>query len=212
MYLYLQAKFRANRNKNEKQLDNQKQKEEQKKRRDNLTQEKKDAIKKKDRLRKQKKAQEKWSNYLYQEEAQKNAADEDVEKEIAPKTPFSRSAERARDKVYRRKVRKGMSEAEKEFERVYNLLQMRDSREKRNGKEHLLDNLKAKQGMRDLREKGRVIGKDFMMRGKREKDEEILWWSFWNKGKIFKDVLRDKKPETAQAMKEQDEVFCAPTV
>ena len=207
MYLYLQAKFRANRTKEERKIANQKQKEEQKQRRDNLTQEKKEAIKEKDRLRKQKKAQEKRNNYLCQEQAQKNNEDENVEEETVSKTPFSRSAERVRDKEYRRKVRKEMSEAEKEFERVYNLLQMRDSREKRNGKEHLQDNLKAKRGMRDLREKGRVIGKDFMMRGKREKDEEILWWSFWNKGKIFKDVLKDKKPETAEAMKEKEELL-----
>ena len=50
-----------------------------------------------------------------------------------------------------------MTEAEKEYERVDNILMMRQKRQARDGKRHLLDNLKAKQGMRDLREKGRVV-------------------------------------------------------
>ena len=61
--------------------------------------------------------------------------------------------------------------------------------------------------MRDLKEKGRVIGIDFLRRGKREKDEEVLWWRFWNSGKMYKDLLQIKRPETAAAMKEKEDLL-----
>ena len=170
-----------------------------------MTKEMKEAIRKKDRLRKQKKVQEKSNLYLSQEG---RTEDEDDKRVIPPKTTtFSRSAERERDMLYRRDVRKGMSEAEKEYANMYNLLKMRNARENRDGKEHLLDNLRAKQGMRDLREKGRVVRIAFMRRCMREKDEEVLWWSYWNKGKIYKKILEDKRPETAAALREKEDLL-----
>ena len=60
-----------------------------------------------------------------------------------------------------------MTATEIEYEQVYNLLKQRKSRQSRDGKAHLLDNLKAKKGMRDLKEIGRVFA--YMGRGKREK-------------------------------------------
>ena len=69
----------------------------------------------------------------------------------------------------------------------------------------MLDNLKAKKNMRDLKEIGRVF--TFMKRGKREKDEEVLWWSFWIKGKQFKDVLTEKKPEIAAKMIAKEDIL-----
>ena len=65
-----------------------------------------------------------------------------------------------------------MTATEIEYEQVYNRLKQRKSRQARDGKAHLLDNLKAKKGMRDLKEIGRLFA--FMARGKREKDEEVL--------------------------------------
>ena len=53
-------------------------------------------------------------------------------------------------------MRKGRTEAEIEYENVDILLQKRKARKASDGKQHLLDNLRAKQGMRDLREHGRV--------------------------------------------------------
>ena len=185
-------------------MDNQKQKAKQKEKRANMTKEMKEAIRKKDRLQKQKKAQEKWNLYLSQEGRTK---DDDDKRAIPPKTPFSRSAERESDRLSRRKVRKGMSEAEKEYESVYNLLKMRNARKNRDGKEHLLDNLRAKQGMRDLKEKGRVVRIAFMRRCMREKDEEVLWWSYWKKGKMYKNILKDKRPETAAALTEKEDML-----
>ena len=111
------------------------------------------------------------------------------------------------NREYKRRIRKGATEAENEYERVCNILKMRQGRQERDGKKHLLDNLKAKQGMRDLREKGRVVGREFMRRAKKYKDEEVLWWSYWSMGKTFKDVLMKKRPEAAAAMKEKEDLL-----
>ena len=91
-----------------------------------------------------------------------------------------------------------------EYEQIYDLLRKRHSRQLRDGKAHLLDNLKAKKGMRDMKEIGRVFA--FMERGKREKDEEVLWWSFWKKGKQFKDIVSKKNPEIAAKMIKKEDL------
>ena len=144
-----------------------------------MSEEKKDVIREKDKLQKRKRA--------------------------VAKKAFSRAQERENDMLYRRRVRAGMTAAEIEYEQVYNLLKQRKSRQSRDGKAHLLDNLKAKKGMRDLKEIGRVFA--FMERGKREKDEEVLWWNFWIKGKQFKDILTNKQPEIAAKMLEKENLL-----
>ena len=90
-----------------------------------------------------------------------------------PSVPYIRN-EREHNKQYRRRIRKGRNQAEIEYENVDILLQKRKARKASDGKQHLLDNLRAKQGMRDLKEHGRVIGSEFMRRAKRAKDEEVL--------------------------------------
>ncbi len=128
----------------------------------------------------------------------------------APKYSYNgtyRSNEKDINREYKRRIRKPMNQAEIEYENVDNLLKMRHKRQARNGKEHLMDNLTAKQGMRDLRVLGRVTGIGLMRRAKREKDEEVLWWRYWNRGKKFKELLQVKKPETAAAMKEKEEML-----
>ena len=52
--------------------------------------------------------------------------------------------EREFNRLYKKKLRDGSSEADHEYEIIYNLLCMRNLREERNGKEHLLDNLDAR--------------------------------------------------------------------
>ena len=202
MIFKFQAKCRANKSKEEKDLANQKKKEKQIEKRANMSKEEKDAVKEKDRLRKRKKAQgkkilAKTSPYRMAKRI------DDVDKVVPPKIPFNRSRERENDKAYRRRVRAGMTGAEVEYEQVYNLLKQRHARQSRDGKAHLLDNLKAKRGMRDLKEIGRVFA--YMRRGKREKDEEVLWWRFWIKGQHYKDILTKKNPEIAARMSEKEE-------
>ena len=50
---------------------------------------------------------------------------------------------RSQNNEYMRRRRKNMSDAEKEYDRIMQLLRNRKERGDRNGKNHLLDNLKA---------------------------------------------------------------------
>ena len=128
-----------------------------------MTQEERNAYKEKDKLRKRKKNLEKKNC------SPKN--DDDVASQPSqPSVPYIRN-EREHNKQYRRRIRKGRNQAEIEYENVDIILKNRKTRKARDRKQHLLDNLRAKQGMRDLKEHGRVIGKAFMRRAKRAKDE-----------------------------------------
>ena len=199
--LIFQAKCQANKTTEEKDLVRQKDSEDRAKRRANMTEEEREAQKEKDRLRKRKKKNLDWrscsSNFNAGVASQ-------------PSVPHVRAArpriymknEREHNKQYKRRVRKGRTQTEIEYENVDNLLKMRDTRKARDGKHHLLDNLRAKQGMS---EHGGVIGIAFMRRAKREKDEEVLWWSFWKKGKTYRDLLTLKRPEVAAVIKVKEE-------
>ena len=196
--LMFQAKCRAKKTAEEKNAARQKNKEKMANRRAHLTTEEREALQEKDRLRKKKKNLEKKKL--------------DSHSHSQPSVPYVRAArpriyiknEKEHNKQYKRRMRKGRTEAEKEYENVDILLQNRKARKARDGKQHLLDNLRAKQGMRDLKEHGRVIGSEFMRRAKRAKDEEVLWWSFWRKGKAFRQLLKEKKPETAALMEAKE--------
>ena len=102
--------------------------------------------------------------------------------------------------------RKGRCEVEIEFDKIDTLLMMRKKRQRRNGKEHLLDNLDATKGMRILKMYGPLKGRDFMRRKAREKDEEVLWKMFWDKGQKYKDILENSKPDVADMLKEKEEI------
>ena len=99
--------------------------------------------------------------------------------------------------------REKRTDAEIEYENIENLLRMRELRKQRNGKEHLLDNLEAKRGMHDFWEHGRL--KEFEERNFRDIDEETLWRKFWKRGKDFKDILNNKKPELGLKLAEEAE-------
>ena len=105
----------------------------------------------------------------------------------------------------KKKWRKGRCEVEIEFDKIDTLLMMRKKRQERNGKEHLLDNLDATHGMRLLKEFGPMKGRDFMRRKAREKDEEVLWKMFWEKGQKYKNILENCKPDIAEMLKEKEE-------
>ena len=184
---------------------NQKNKEQLIEKRVSMSKEEKEAVKEKDRLRKRKKA--KGKKIVAKSSPYKlSKRNDDVDNAVLPsKIPFSRTRERENDKLNRRKIRARMTAAEVEYDQVYNLLKMRQARLSRDGKTHLLDNLKARRSMKDLKEIGRVFA--YMGRGKREKDEEVLWWSFWNKGGKFKDILTEKNPEIAARMRGKEEIL-----
>ena len=109
------------------------------------------------------------------------------------------------DKRYKKKMRKQRSQVYHEFDRIDNLLTKRRMREERCGKLHLLDNLEAKRGMRDLRQYGPVKGNTFMKRASRDKDGEVIWRGFWDRGEAYQNCLLSEFPTLSAKFKEQDE-------
>ena len=104
------------------------------------------------------------------------------------------------NRLYNIKRRENQTTAAYEYEIVANLLSMRRLRSSRNGKEHLLDNLEAKQGMRLMKEQGYL--KPFQNRAFREIDECELWTMFMKRGKDFAEILNQRNPEMATKVTE----------
>lgn len=102
-------------------------------------------------------------------------------------------------------MREQRSQVYHEFDRIYNLLTKRRMREERSGKDHLLDTLDAKRGMRALVQYGPMKGKDFMTRASRDKNEEVIWRGFWDRGKSYEKAFLFEFPTLAARFKEEDE-------
>ena len=71
--------------------------------------------------------------------------------------------------MYKRKVRENRTEAEVEYDKIEGLLLMRKKRQNHDGKQHLLENLAAKQGMRTLRKYGCTKGREELQETKMRK-------------------------------------------
>ena len=95
--------------------------------------------------------------------------------------------EREFNRLYRIKVRNNQSKAEHEYEKTYNLLCMRRIRSSRNGKQHLLDNVDARKGMRLFRGEGRLtpflerqsetcIRAGMLKKLWLKNGEDVAWW------------------------------------
>jgi hypothetical protein len=69
--------------------------------------------------------------------------------------PSKRSKSKEREK--KRKSHQKMSVARAEFEKIDEKHKMRKKRKTRSGKEHLMQNLKAKKGMQMLETEGRIV-------------------------------------------------------
>ena len=183
----------------------------------NMTEEERNLMKEKDRIRKQKKRNEK------KEQIKADLHKRKKEGEFAHKGEYYRAKDKRfkacgiymknkndanymdwYSRTHKRISRDKLSEEQKEFEKIEQVIMMRKQRKLRDGKAHLLDNLEAKRDMRSLREIGPL--KDYMRRKAREQDEEILWKSFWEKGAKFKELLRKKKPELVRLFQEREEM------
>ena len=182
------------------------------KKRENMTEKEKDAVKEKDRLRKKKMREKKKEEKMLDIKRRKK------EGEFAHKGEYRKAKDRRLsqlglfkeqkkqlDKYYKQKMRKKRSQELHEFDRIENLLTHRMMREARDGKGHLLDNLNAKQGMRALRDYGPMKNKPFMKRTSRDKDEEVIWRGFWDRGQDYQEVLDTWYPTLSAKFKEEDE-------
>ena len=73
---------------------------------------------------------------------------------------------------------------------------MREKRKSRSGKEHLIQNLKAKQGMASFKEEGRIT--DFATRAGGKVGEMRDWELFLKAGKNAERLLSNKKPDIVE--------------
>ena len=112
-----------------------------------MTEEEKAIHRKKDKDRKAKKRRE------TKEKAQMEK--ERIEKETAQMEKVR--IEKATEQMEKERIEKEMdADVKNEYERIEQLIRNRKVRAERNGKEHLLNNLKAKKGMQRFKDKGRI--------------------------------------------------------
>ena len=185
------------------------------KKRGKMTGEEKNIEREKNRLRNQRKREQKKEEQRKDLKARMKAGEFAHKGEylLAKDKRCTQYGRRNRSYVYhnehnqRRKKewRKGRCEVEIEFDKIDTILMKRRKRQERNGKDHLLDNLDATRGMRILKKFGPLKGREFMRRKAREKDEEVLWKKFWEKGQKFKNILENSKPHIADMLIEKEE-------
>ena len=156
-----------------------------------LTEEEKKLLREKNRQRMAKKR-----------EKERQEKKEEKEREMIRKRDDQWNKEMEQDKVSKRKVRQNLRAPEKEFKRIEQLLRNRKARADRNGKDHLLDNLEAKQGMRWFREDGRVL--KFKERLYYKKNEMEIWKMYWDLGEDFKKVLKERNEEVFKKLEEEE--------
>ena len=155
-----------------------------------MTEEEKAIHRKKDKDRKARKRKE------IKEKAQKEKEEEEEEERENQEL----LAEYYRDES--RKRRSKMSDVKREYERIAQLIRNRKVRAERNGKEHLLDNLKAKKGMQKLKDKGRIEKYDQRFYYKRTELE--IWRRYREIGPEYKEWLGVKNPDISKIFDEVD--------
>lgn len=193
----LMAMKRAAMTEDEKMKQRQAAKERMAARRKMMSDQEKDKEKEKSRLGMKKKRHEMTEE---QKQIQRRS---DQERKAEKRKPFSDDPnpltygklEKEFNRLYKIRIREGRSEAAHEYEIINNLLCMRKLRSSRNGKEHLLDNLQAKRGMRLIAEFG--YKKPFHLKKFRDISEIELWKWFAKRGSSFYEILKEKKPNTA---------------
>lgn len=140
-----------------------------------LTEEAKAAQLEKDRLRKQKlraeKLEEEWEN------------------------------DKIKDREAKRSARSRKSCSDMDFARIEMKHYMRKRRQLRDGKQHLLDNLKAKRGMKVLKDEGNL--KEFERRNGGKRDEIRDWDMYYRACKSNADKLEANKPDIVQELNEK---------
>ena len=97
------------------------------------------------------------------------------------------------DRQQKRKEKDKKEEIVKEFEKIELKYRIRNLRRKRSEEEKLEQNSKAKEGMRDLREKGRMIR--YKERGQTNLSEKADLKYFMRKSKQHKDLAEKLRPD-----------------
>ena len=176
-------------------------------RRANMSKEEKEEERKKNRDRMKRKREEMSALEKEEEKAKDRARKPKKTCVIKERNNHYIKHEKEYNRLYKIKIRSGRSEAEQEYEIIYNLLCMRRLRNSRTGKEHLLDNLKAKRGMRSANERAKETDKEisysvqFQQRSFRDINEVTVWKKFVDRGKEYACILEQRNPEMAAEVK-----------
>ena len=91
------------------------------------------------------------------------------------------------------KTKKISEEAAKEYEKIADKYRKQNTRMERSEEKHAEDKIKAKKGMQEFREYGRL--KHFAKRSHINKNEFSDWKTFMQKGGKYAEVLSYKKPD-----------------
>lgn len=146
-----------------------------------------------------------------QEKEEKRKADSrrKAEKRAASKTPAKKiykctwpQFERENNRKYKVRIRENRSEAEHEYEKIYNLICMRKLRAERTVEDHQIDKSQAQAKMKLAREFGYLKPCQNRARGIKRLDEMGLWMHFYEKGTKYRDVLKEKNPDIATQLQE----------
>ena len=89
----------------------------------------------------------------------------------------------------------------KEYIKIVEKHKKRDSRDRRSGKEHLVQNLQSKKGMRMLKSGGRQY--DFQRRMTKSKTECLDWKGYLQRGEKYRELLENEKPDVVEQLNEQ---------
>ena len=117
-------------------------------------------------------------------------------KQRAKMSEDEKELEREKLKTRMGNLRASSSDERRELEKIEQKHKKRNSREKRSGKEKLLENFKAKRGMQQLNEEGRMT--KFKRRGKKNITKDKDYEFFIQKGKKEFDLLEGEQPDIVE--------------
>ena len=108
----------------------------------------------------------------------------------------------SKEREKKRRQREKKDEIVKEFQKIEKKHWTRKFRSKRTEQEKLDENIAAKEGMQDLREKGRI--KKYRERTEKNKDEKVDWESFSMKSKEHKNMVKKLKPDIVELINKKE--------
>ena len=133
-------------------------------------------------------------------EEEKQIAREYMKKVRDRKTDEEYEEEKQIARESMKKIRGMQIDVELDFNMISTRHRMRDNRSNRSGKEHLKENLKAKQGMRLIKEEGRINSFGRRFRGKRD---DLSEWKTYMKNSYSKCILEQYKPDIVERINEK---------
>ena len=214
--MYKMRAYRANLSKDDKEFIKAKDRARKARETAEMTEEEKAERRERDRERKALKRAEQWDmseefNDMEKELDRKRKTLERIQerqrkgvKKNAHLTGYQKN-EREQNRQYKKKMRNSRSEEEAGYDNLKLLLRMRDLRKSRTKEQHIQDKAKAKEGMRNIGYFG--FAKDFHKRSKTKfKDVDRLWRDFWDSSIEAKKLLKEREPEIAKRLEEEDEI------